>query len=130
MKYLVQLMNEKKEELYPKIAEKILYNNEKGSTGNITISEDSANFKYIEIFFNSNTNLEKSLKIYNPNGKNIMLNIIDDNGFNDGKMWLKFSKYVISNKSINFLSGCWRCLNDGVHGNENTFFIKRVIGYK
>ena len=48
---------------------KNLYNNATGTNGTVTLSETSANFNYIEIFYYakiSNTNFYGSVKVYSP----------------------------------------------------------------
>lgn len=50
----------------------ILYDNESGATGTITLAETAANFKMLEVFyFNdlSGTNVYMSQRIYKPNGR-------------------------------------------------------------
>lgn len=47
----------------------VLYENEVGTTENITLNESSENFKYLEIFFFDSHNLCNSVKVYKPNEK-------------------------------------------------------------
>lgn len=60
--------------------EYILYNDENGSTGAITLAASLSHFRYIEIYFadNNYATTKKTggyTKVYSPNGKNIMLSI-------------------------------------------------------
>lgn len=49
-----------------------LYVNDSGTNGTITLSETSANFTYIEVFYGDGSNF-MSQKIHNPNGKTLYL---------------------------------------------------------
>lgn len=48
-----------------------LYVNDSGTNGTITLSETSANFNYIEVFYGDGSNF-MSQKIQNPNGKTLL----------------------------------------------------------
>ena len=53
--------------------DKVLYENTSGSNGTITLSETSANFSYIEIFYKTNDEIYSSVKVPSPNGKIVSL---------------------------------------------------------
>ena len=52
---------------------KVLYNDNTGTTGDVLLSETSANFEYIEIFYRTNDQDYGSTKVYQPNGKKVSL---------------------------------------------------------
>lgn len=52
-----------------------LYQNDNGTSGTITLSETSANFEYLEVFFKGDGASFASVKIYSPNGKRVHLYI-------------------------------------------------------
>lgn len=56
---------------------KTLYDNVGGTTGTVTLSETAANFSYLEIFFADAIygNNYSSVKVHNPNGKQIISTI-------------------------------------------------------
>ena len=51
---------------------KSLYENASGTTGTVTLSETSANFKYLEIFYNGGGTYD-STKVFTPDGKTASL---------------------------------------------------------
>lgn len=67
--------NKKIEFSQTKEKEIVLYNNETGTTGTVTLTETAANFEEIEIFYYKSGNYS-SVKIANPNTKiaNLTLN--------------------------------------------------------
>lgn len=78
---------------------KNLYNNTSGATGTITLSETSANFTYIDIFYKhpSDTGY-KTCRIFSPNGKMAQLDMSLSNTNN----WMTIynTSYNISGKSM------------------------------
>ena len=52
-----------------------LYQNDSGTSGTITLSEDSGSFEYLEVFFRADGGSFASVKIYSPNGKRVHLYI-------------------------------------------------------
>ena len=52
---------------------KVLYNDPTGTTGEVLLSETSANFEYIEIFYRTNDQDYGFTKVYQPNGKKVSL---------------------------------------------------------
>lgn len=50
-----------------------LYQNDSGTSGTITLSETSANFDYIEVYYKTDGDSLTSQKIYSPNGKSAFL---------------------------------------------------------
>ena len=52
---------------------KVLYNNTTGTNGTVTLSETSANFTYLDIFYHDNNNDHGHVRVYSPNGKRAIL---------------------------------------------------------
>lgn len=109
----------------------VLYENEEGKTGTITLSESTENFSYLEIFYvdNSNNN-NTSTKVTNPNGKTVALLIIQSsNG-----IYLRGKEVSISGDSItvNNSSYCAISTNNELKDYSSTDYIKivKVIGYR
>lgn len=123
------------EELFPTI----LYDNESGSNGAITLSENVANFKYIEIFYKSNDNYYNSVKIYKPNEKIASLSCWYTFTSEVG-LYLKTKAVYISGTSISivvknsnkYAYGETSFSSGGtISKNENNYiYITRVLGYK
>lgn len=111
----------------------VLYESTEGTSGNITLNDDSINYKYIEIFYYNATygNMYSSVKIPNPNGKQIELRTIYPNNDNN-RMYLLGTYYICSNKELNYVSGYGLAISDtSVYGvNSDTIKIVKVIGYK
>ena len=110
----------------------VLYDNSSGSNGTITLSETSANFNYLEIFFRADSDTAfTSVKVHSPNGKNAMLinAIINTSGNYEG-VFLRITKVNISgttitpNKTGQLYGGGY------AHSDTNRNYITRVVGYK
>lgn len=106
---------------------KVLYNNTSGTTGTITLSESSANFSYIEIFFAWGA--EKSIKVSAPNGKAVEL----QTGLcNNNTTIQKFKRMKISGTTISAVNdyvGSLNTWNNSV-STENVIIVYKVVGYK
>ena len=114
--------------------ETVLYNDTSGTTGNITLSETSANFKYIEIYYQSD-NEYKYERVYQPNGKAVQLlcHTLDAATpmiygktkkvtFSGTSLTVNnYSQYTIRNNTTGYVQ---------VSSNRNTIYIVRVVGYK
>lgn len=117
----------------------VLYENASGSTGDITLSESAANFKYLEIFYKRYSTAGeygtpcKSEKVNNPNGKYAILNMNYSGGdvlqisaeevqINGTKI-TRYSDYLML--GVNITSG-------GIVQHEKTthFLIEKVVGFK
>lgn len=109
--------------------EVVLYDNETGSNATITLSETSANFKYLEIFCKSGDNTHTSVKVYKPDGKKATV----VSGWFGSAAYFKLSVLTISGNTIALtknsseITGSNRC-NTG--GNDNAMYITRVVGYR
>lgn len=108
---------------------KNLYNDSTGTTGTVNLSETSANFNYLEIFYYAkiaNTNYYNSVKVYSPNGKKAVL--ISANAISTA-MVLSINIRSISGTSITSdYNGTYSSF--GAPGGTNEVYICRVDGYK
>lgn len=113
-----------------------LFYDANGSNADITLSETSANYDYLEIFYFYNTNDSyMSEKIYNPDGKSFQLNGNYDNGT---RYYMATSVYSISGATITRDEEIrWRIGTGGENNtrtdttsNDNNIYIERIIGYK
>ena len=116
------------------LKEIVLYNNSTGTTGNITLSETSANFSYLEIFFKDNNQNYSSAKVYSPNGKNVNLSLSEHyvSSSTNHKQFM-FRKIAISGTSIaNLETGFMLVAGNAITTNDTTnyIYITRVVGYK
>ena len=106
-----------------------LYNGNASSTS-ITLSDSVANYRFIEIFFQSE-NIYGSKKVYAPNGKRVFLNV--DVLFADAN-YFKNSKWLITGSSINLEAGNGYTINaNGLQDFDdatNNVYITTVVGYK
>lgn len=112
--------------------ETVLYDNSTGSIGTITLSDSSANYKYLEIYYKK-SGIPAFTKIYNPNGKGIFLTWVQ---MTDAKLLQIVAKKININDSTITVdtskSGFANLSNSGtfITTLENEVFITRVVGYK
>lgn len=114
----------------------LLYSNDNGSNGTITLSSSAANFSYIEIYYKT-TGVTggphyKSVRINAPNGRNVSLfNTVQDTG--QGVMYTKSKIMTISGTSIAAASatysasGAWNSYS-GYSKGTSDIYITLVIG--
>lgn len=98
------------------------------TTGTVTLSDSSANYSYLEIFYEATDNYN-SVKIPSPNEKNVFL-ISAWLGTNTVGN-IKIAKVNISGTTIskiNYTAFEYGSSNPAFE--ENTISIKKVIGYK
>ena len=76
----------------------VLYLNEDGSNQTITLNDSAENYSYLEIIFKSNDTPISSVKVVEPNGKQVSLINQYNNGSNT--VWFKVSTWTISNSSL------------------------------
>lgn len=108
----------------------ILYDNSSGTTGTITLSETSANFNYLEIFYGKSEIGISSVKIQNADGKSVCL--IQAQKVNSIEQIIS-KKLNINGTSISSNSpGCTNLINGSVAtvNDENMILIYKIIGYK
>ena len=112
----------------------ILYNDTTGSRGDITLSDNASNYKYIEVFGFADTDKYTSVKIYNPNGKKFVARI----NYTSGNLLVDLlSTFTINGTTISpILSNCGystistAAVANFSNDNTNYFNITRVVGYK
>lgn len=112
---------------------KLYDNGTTGTNGNVTLSESSANFAYIEIFFRSNNNDFSSIKVYMPNGKTVSLSINHPTGTGTNANYFKTKTMSISGTSMTnqyysevaFANGGTITIT-----GSNYIYVTRVVGYR
>lgn len=112
--------------------EYVLYNNTSGNSGNVTLSDSTANYDYIEIFYRDVDAMYGSVKVYEPNNKKIRLSsaYIDGTSFISKEDFKQISNNIISD-IINGEAGITdanRAVNWGTI--YTVMYITRVVGYK
>lgn len=116
------------------LASYILYEDESGSNGTITLNDNTVNYKYLEVLFKSNDNACSSVKIYNPYGKVVTL-FTAWAGSNIPRAYWKIRVIKILGRSIeNFNDNTYLEMANNTGNNTltkaNNVYITRVIGYK
>lgn len=108
----------------------ILYDNATGTETTLTLSDSSENYSYIEIFFNRDNKGFSSVKVYNPNGKDVNLGM----QYMLNNIYRIYASIInISEASISFTSNMYiNIIASGVSevGNVSNIKIHRVVGYK
>ena len=112
---------------------KVLYSNSTGTTGTVTLSETSANFSYLEIYYRGNSPGSLMTKVDSPNGKTA--SIMD--GFQASNyqiLQIGVEQIVISGTSITRANEVYANLTStGVSafgGVYTPFIIRKVVGYR
>ena len=109
---------------------KVLYENNNGSNETITLNDSASNYKFIEIFYQSNDAACSSVKIANPNGKRVSLQAFWSV---DNYCYGKIKQVSISNNKINNLAFQQLVIPSGASPTislSNFIYITKVIGYK
>ena len=106
-----------------------LYDNSSGTTGTITLSETSANFAYLEIFYGKSEIGISSVKVYSPNGKKVCFS---QSQYINATYQVISKKGKISGTSITFsdkgfMNRSMSALNVNA---EDTILVYKVIGYR
>ena len=123
--------------LLEQLAPYLLYSNDNGTNGNITLNDSLSNYNYIEVFYYTQYNqCLYSNKFYKPNNKTTQLFYLEGANTSanpkNSDTFLFWSRIEFSGNKINrntttrgltSLSGSYAENNDRV-------FITRVIGYK
>lgn len=127
----IQLKNSNNENIYPYalLKEFVLYNDDTGSNGTITLTDNVSNYKYIEIFYRNNDKIYNSVKVYQANNKVVWLSTgyISENNV-DGN--IKYKTVDIKNNTISTFKNIEVNFNASNRYNYNYVFITRVVGYK
>lgn len=102
-----------------------------GTSENVPLSEDVSNFEYIEVFFNDNNGRgSDSVKVYNPEGKQICPVAVEPNG--SSAFYLRRSGYTISGKEITYAGNGGYAYFNGSSWTTyagNLIHITRVLGH-
>ena len=112
-----------------------LYDNSTGTNGNVTLSETSANFSYIDIQFRSSEGNDYvgCQRIYNPNGKYASL-MYAYAGNDNGTVYFKMRNIYINGNSIitaatNRYSEV-KLTSSTSASKVNQIYITKVMGYR
>lgn len=103
------------------------------TNGTVTLSENAASFDYLEIFFTDNNNRGGGYtKVYQPDGKEIHLVLVETNG--SGSFYLRHANYSISGASIapitNKAGYSYYNGSSWSNGNNSNYIkIYRVVGH-
>jgi hypothetical protein len=121
--------------LNDKINGTVLYNNATGTTGTVTLSETSANFSYLEIYYKFTHGNDKSgsIKTDNPNGKHCCIDVsyIDQN--TASYHYNAISEINISGTSITVSRQAVYQFGTApsiTYANASIIYITKVVGYK
>lgn len=109
----------------------ILFSDDSGIIDNIVLNESNSNFEYIDLEYKCNTYGYKTTRLYNSNGKNIVLDYTTAASSNI--VQTGSSNYLISGVNITLQSSCM--INHQNNGGvvteigNNLIKITKVIGY-
>lgn len=99
-------------------------------TANVKLTDNASNYKFLEIYFRDNDNTMNMVKVYEPNGKNVLL--INQYPYQNGVTYIKSCIVQISGKQItpiNYSSMTIRSGQSPTIANSNYCYITKVIGY-
>lgn len=111
----------------------ILYENESGTNGSVTLNDSVENYKFIELYgVQTNTSYTSGgrmyTKLYNPNGKKAYLTIqhyMNDRIYNFGRAWTFSGTAATASDGFGYVSGSSNYATSGT-----TVLLTHVIGYK
>ena len=115
-----------------------LYENDtwSGNQGDITLSDSTANYDYLEIFYATRSlggEGYKSVKIANPNGKTIDLDMVIRKA-DDNVMYFISNLYNISGTTLTLKaigsSYVYNNSSNNVNTSTNYIYVKKVVGIK
>lgn len=102
-----------------------------GTNGGVVLNQDVSNFEYIEIFYNDNNGRgSNSVKVYNPEGKQICLVCVEPNG--SSAFYFRRSGYTISGNVITYANnGGYSYFNGSSWNAYSGSYIRitRVVGH-
>lgn len=113
---------------YSVLKEKVLYDNTSGSTGTLSLTQTSENFKRFKILGKYGTAYCTSVTVENPSGKyfNLIAGMMNQTV---SRGYITSTNYQISGSAIiPQYFGEWT-LNDGTFSSDNRFYIMKIIGY-
>lgn len=112
-----------------------LYDNSTGTNGNVTLSETSANFSYIDIQFRSSEGNDYvgCQRVYNPNGKYASL-MYAYAGNDNGTVYFKMRNIYINGNSITTAAtnrySEVKLTSSTSASKVNQIYITKVMGYR
>lgn len=112
----------------------VLYANETGETGTVTLANSVADYKFIEIYYKSNDGDYAFTKVHNADGKTVQLTV--GRGTSTPYIYQKSRSVLISGTSIsnasNTASVQYQVGNNVATTNTigNYIYITRVVGYR
>lgn len=127
-------------EVFDSLKNVILFENNSGASDNITLSESSANFNYLEIYFKSADNIFSYTKVANPHGKSVYLTTMDLRPDADQFSIFRFKLINISGTAINnqtyagAVKGGYAAFrktqNETATAGNDQILITKVVGIK
>ena len=117
---------------YQNLIPTTLYNNSSESNGTITLSDNSANYSYLEIYFYTNDGWQyKGYQKCMLEGNNTTYHSLIAVWSNtSGSCYLKTKLISISGTSISTVGYSEVNLSGGGATASNNIYIRRVLGYK
>ena len=112
-----------------------LYDNSTGTNGNVTLSETSANFSYIDIQFRSSEGADYvgCQRVYNPNGKYASL-MYAYAGNDNGTVYFKMRNIYINGNSITTVAtnrySEVKLTSSTSASKVNQIYITKVMGFR
>jgi hypothetical protein len=107
----------------------LLYNNSSGTQSTVTLSDTSANYDYLNIYFRQDDNAQGFSRVYAPDGK---LAIFCLYNYASGTMYWKMAQVSISGTSITWVANRtgWAYGSSTLTvTSDNKIWIVRVEGY-
>ena len=106
----------------------ILYENNSGSAGTITLSDYAYNYDFLEIYFadHNNGNIKQMIKVENPDGKSAQMQILSQSGTD---IRVNVQRATISGKTITKQYGQVNYMSGGNY-TTNEIYIEKVVGYR
>lgn len=107
---------------------RILYDNNTGTNGTVTLAETAANFAFVFIGFRTNESEYDGLFVRSPNGKKVTMVSCDVAATNIN---LKCKTMTISGTSMTTVSGSTvhASINNSAQSNSNYIYITHVVGF-
>lgn len=114
----------------------VLYENEEGSNETIELSDDAANYLYMDIYFKDQNSIPNHgfVRVYKPNGKYTFLHVISL-AASGGGHYLKTRTVEIKDNQIvtvgtRYGQAYLKASTSPTVAQENYIYITRVVGYK
>lgn len=99
-------------------------------TANVKLVDSASNYNFLEIYYCDNDNTYNSVKVENPNGKNVLLSI--QYPYQNGTTYIKSCLISISGQQITPINYSSLTIKSGqapTIANSNYCYIRKVIGY-